>query len=97
MFDFGMARYLANIQNGLLLHQAGLLDKETVAMISDQMLLCIRSPGGRRWWQHTPMALPETREYVDQRIAHEHENVQTLAELMPHFMALAGEDTQGNA
>ena len=46
MFDIGMGHYLANIQNGLLLRDSGMLDDGTLDQVAGFMLICIRSSGG---------------------------------------------------
>jgi hypothetical protein len=89
MFDTGMGRYLANIQNGVLLRDAGMLDENTVDMVAGYMLMCIRSSGGSRWWKDTANALPETREYIDHRLAHDDNPEATTENLAPHWIAMA--------
>jgi len=48
IFDCGMGSYLANIQNGILLRDSGLLDAEVLDRTADYMLMCILTPGGRQ-------------------------------------------------
>ena len=90
MFEFGMARYLANIQNGLFLRDSGMVDDRTVEMVADYLMLCLRSPGGARWWQDTAMALPETRLYIERQLARDENPAATAEKLFPHWIAMLG-------
>jgi heme exporter protein D len=89
-FDIGMAQFLSNVQNGILLRQAGMLDQVTLDAIAEFMLTCIRCQGGAKWWQDTGFAMPETRAYLEGKLR-ETRNGVTAAELAPHWMALAEE------
>jgi len=88
-FDVGMAGFLGNIQNGIHLHEAGMLDQETLDTIADFMLTCIRCEGGAQWWQETGFATPQTREYLQNQL--EVRDGITAIELAPHWMAMANE------
>jgi hypothetical protein len=90
MFDMGMGRYLANIQNGLLLRDSGMIDADTVDIVAAYMMLCVRSPGGAKWWAETVNALPETRAYIEERVARERETAAKLPELPDFWLELAG-------
>ncbi len=87
-FDVGMAQFLSNLQNGILLREAGMLDQATLDTIAGFMLSCIRSDGGAQWWQETGFAMPETRAYLDVELRG---SGITAAELAPHWMAMASE------
>jgi hypothetical protein len=87
-FDVGMAQFLSNLQNGILLRKAGMLDQQTLDTIAGFMLTCIRSEGGAQWWQQTGFAMPETRDYLDTQLRGAGI---TAAELAPHWMAMASE------
>ncbi len=93
MFDFGMGRYLANIQNGLLLRDSGMIDERTLDVVAGYMMLCVRSSGGARWWRDTPNAHPETRAYIDDRLANDDAPTSTVENLLPYWMAMAGDDS----
>ena len=95
VFDLGMGRYLANIQNGLLLRDAGLLDGVVLDQTASYMVSCAASRGGGRWWKETSMASPEVRTYVDQRLAKGDSG--TIEEVLPHLMALANESRRRNS
>ncbi len=88
-FDTGMGAYLANIQNGLLLRDSGLLDDEVLDRTADYMVVCITSPGGRQWWADTANAWPQVRAYLDRRLASDDTVVASAEESMPHFVGLA--------
>ena len=86
-----MGHYLANIQNGLLLRDSGMLDDGTLDMVAGFMMLCVRSSGGSKWWQTTANALPQTRKYIDDRLAHDEDPTATAENLFPHWMAMPGD------
>ncbi|MFT7652305.1 MAG: hypothetical protein ACI9UU_001412 [Candidatus Azotimanducaceae bacterium] len=88
-FDVGMAGFLGNIQNGIHLHEAGMLDQETLDTIASFMLTCIRCDGGAQWWKETGFATPQTREYLQNQL--ELGGGITAIELVPHWMAMATE------
>ncbi len=90
-FDVGMAQYLSNVQNGILLRNAGMLDQATLDTIAGFMLSVIRCEGGAQWWRETGFAMPATRDYLDRKRALDG-NGPTAAELAPHWVAMAGED-----
>jgi hypothetical protein len=69
MFDVGMGRYLGNLQNGTLLRADGILDDATFDGAANFMLTCILSEGGSKCWQETRQAMPETRPYLENRLA----------------------------
>ena len=89
VFDIGMGRYLANLQNGILLRAEGMLDDATLDQTADFMLLCILSEGGSKWWQETPMAMRETRQYLDNRLTQSNNLPPGIDELFPYWMAMA--------
>jgi hypothetical protein len=89
IFDIGMGRYLANLQNGVLLRAAGMLDDVTLGQTANFMLLCILSEGGAKWWQETPNAMPETRKYLEDRLAQSDNLPLPVGELFPWWMAMA--------
>ncbi len=90
-FDVGMGQFLANLQNGILLRNAGMLDQATLETTASFMLTILRSEGGAKWWQETGLAWPETRAYLDERLAQTGDGP-TADELVPHWMALASEN-----
>jgi hypothetical protein len=45
-FSLGMTRYLANIQNGLQLHEAGLVDEALVRQMGSSTAMCSMTPSG---------------------------------------------------
>ena len=50
---FGMSRFLANIQNGLLLRDSGMIDGSSLDVLVGYMVLCVRTTGGATWWRDT--------------------------------------------
>lgn len=96
-FDLAMSRYLSNLHNGLLLMEAGMLDKETFDFIADYMLICIPTPGGGNWWNETAMAAPVVREYINRRIKDSVELPGSFKDVVPHWYVLANStDTTDN-
>jgi hypothetical protein len=65
-FTLGMTRYLANIQNGLQLHEAGLVDAALVRQMGNNMATCALAPGGARWWAAAERIIqPDVYAYVE--------------------------------
>jgi hypothetical protein len=65
-FTLGMNRYLANIQNGLQLHEAGLVDETLVRQMGNNMAMCSLTPGGARWWTDAERSIqPDVYAYVE--------------------------------
>jgi hypothetical protein len=88
-FDLGMSRFLTNIQNGLLLREAGLLDQAILDQTSNWMVASALSPGGHRWWKETAVVPLEVREYIDKRLANEAGQTVGLSETFPYWMSMA--------
>ena len=95
IFDIGMGRYLTNIQNGSVLRDSGLLDGDVLDRTADYMVVCAASRGGKRWWSDTDNAWPQTRVYIDQRLATGDVAMASIDESMRHFMALADSGQSG--
>ena len=85
-FDIGMSRFLTNIQNGLLLCDAGLLDEKVLHQVSDYMVICVLSPAGGRWWKETSMVVPDVREYIERRLADGDTDMLPINESHPYWM-----------
>jgi len=97
IFDFGMSRFLANIQNGLLLRDSGMIDGSTLDVLVGNIVVCVRTTGGAKWWRDTIQAHPETRAYIDNRLAMEDDSAAALERLMPYWAAMAaGESNKPN-
>jgi hypothetical protein len=84
-----MSRFLTNIQNGLLLREAGLLDQAILDQTSNWMVASALSPGGHRWWKETAVVPLEVREYIDKRLANEAGQTVGLSETFPYWMSMA--------
>jgi hypothetical protein len=91
MFDFGMSRFLANIQNGLLLRDSGMIDGSTLDVLVGYMVVCVRTAGGARWWRDTINAHPETRAYIESRLANDDESAAGAESLVPYWMAMTSD------
>jgi hypothetical protein len=94
-FDLGMSRFIANIQNGLLLHETGLLDRKVLDEISAYMVISVLSPGGRQWWDETSIVNPGVRQYIDQRVAEEGAGMKPIDEAFPYWMAMVENENSG--
>ena len=81
--------HLANLQNGLLLRDSGMIDDRTLDTVATHMMICVRSTGGRKWWRETSNAHPETRAYIESRLAHDEEQHASVETLLPFWMAMA--------
>jgi len=92
MFDLGMSRFLANIQNGLLLRDSGMIDGSTLEVLTGYMVLCVRSTGGANWWRDTVNAHPETRAYIDNCLTNSGESKGDVESLLPYWFAMAADE-----
>lgn len=81
-----MSRFLANIENGLLLRDAGLLEQEVLDQTADYMVVAVQSPGGGRWWRDTALAKPVVREYIDGRLSAGDAHLPAIQDAMPHIV-----------
>ena len=88
-FDMMMGRYLANLQNGVLLKESGILDQQTLETTSNYMLMCILTPGGRNWWKDTTRPWPEVKAYLDARLADSSNLPISIDEAMPFAVSHA--------
>jgi hypothetical protein len=86
LFALMVQRYVGNLEKGLRLRKAGLIDSETVDSVGGGVLLVLRSPGGARWWQsYRVAAAPIVVDYLDRRIADPAENPVTWEEIWPYW------------
>jgi len=90
-FDVGMGRFLANLQNGILLRDAGMLDQATLDTTANFMLSCILCEGGAKWWKETGFAWPETRSYLEERVSQARDLPPPAEQLASIWMAMAGD------
>lgn len=91
-FDLSMGRFLANLNNGLLLVDAGMLDQEIFDEIGDNMLMSVQMSGGARWWRDTRAASRRVRKYIDARLALPETLPERSDQAFPHWIALAEAD-----
>jgi hypothetical protein len=99
-FDLAMGRYISNLHNGLLLMEEGMLDQNTFDTIADNLLICIPTPGGGKWWKETGMVPPIVRDYINQRLVDSERLPGSFADVLPHWYALArptGMDVHGGS
>ncbi len=87
-FDLGMGTYLANLANGLMQVEAGLLDKVVLDRVADRMVLCVTAPGGAVWWKETNGVWPQVRANIDQRIASGEATIESADRSMRYFTGM---------
>jgi hypothetical protein len=90
-FDFFMNRYLANLHRGLLQHDDGVLDKEQLDIIADNMIMCILMPGGQHWFSESKTPTERVKKYVADRLEAAESLPAVASDSMPSLYAVAGE------
>jgi hypothetical protein len=84
---------VGNLEKGLRLREAGLIDRETVDSVGGGVLLILRSPGGAKWWQSYRVAVPPTViDYLDQRLADPSETPLSWDEIWPYWARWVAKD-----
>jgi len=69
-FTLTMGRFVGNIEKGLRLRAADLIDDATLDSVATGMVASIRAPGGQAWWEsYRAAANPLVVEYLDRRAA----------------------------
>ncbi len=79
IFMLVLSRYVVNLEKGILLYNAGLIDQDTLDSVASALVASVRAPGGAEWWATVAMKVssPLVAEYVDGK----------LAESTAHFVA----------
>ena len=93
-FETVMARFLQNIQKGILLQNEGILDSATLDNIANFMLTCVLAPGGEVWFEQSMYPSLEVREYFAKRMKDPSNLPPPIAENMPHFAVLGQESIE---
>ena len=97
IFAIAAQRYVGNLEKGLRLRQAGLIDHETVDSVGAGVLLILRSPGGAKWWQGYRLAVPPiVVEYLERRIADPDENPIAWDAIWPYWARWVAKDRSDN-
>jgi hypothetical protein len=92
-FAFMVQRYVGNLEKGLRLWEAGLIDRETVDSVGGGVLLVIRSPGGAKWWQSYQVAVPPiVVDYLNQRLADPGDTSMSWEEIWPYWARWVAKD-----
>lgn len=91
-FDIAMTWFLANLQNGLLLMEAGLLDAEVLDQTAGYMVASAASEGGGRWWRETMLVPPTVRVYVECRLAADEADLPSIDKVVPYWMSMADDE-----
>ena len=93
IFALTVQRYVGNLEKGLRLREAGLIDSETLDSVGGGVVMVITSPGGAKWWQSYRAAVaPLVVDYLDRRIAEPIENRITWDQLWPYWARWAAKD-----
>lgn len=93
-FTLILGRFVGNIEKGLRLRAADLIDDATLDSVATGMVASIRAPGGQEWWQSYRLAAnPLVVEYLDRRVANPNEP--RWDELFPYWAHWACEATNG--
>jgi len=92
-FDFLMTGYLANLHRGLLQYDDGILDKDTLDDIANNMLMCIAAPGGKDWFTETVTPTKMVRKYLAERLDST-ESASTNAAVLPPYMTEVANDAK---
>ncbi len=92
IFSLTVQRYVGNLEKGLRLREAGLIDPETLDSVGLGVVLVIESPGGASWWESYRVAAPSmVTDYLDQRIAAGEHQV-TWDEVWPYWARWVAKD-----
>ncbi len=86
-----MNRYLANLHRGLLQYDDGMLDKDTLDIIADNMIMCILMPGGQDWYSESKTPTDRVRKYISGRLEVTESLPATAGEALPYLSAVAEE------
>ena len=87
-FAFAVFRYVGNVQNGMLLHEEGMLDRETLEDVVGALAMSLACPGGQAWWQSFDLVPQNVRAYVDGYLART--PVEPGARAMPYWVKTSG-------
>lgn len=83
-FVYLMAKYSANVYNGVLLHEQGVLDQDTLDYIGGLLAMATLETGGAAWFAGFPQPAKLARFFDDYR--ERMGDVPPLGEVMPYFV-----------
>ncbi len=66
-FNNLISRFEGNLYNGILLHEDGLLDDETLHEIGDRFVSSLATNGGKAWYESVGRLTPRVARYVESR------------------------------
>jgi hypothetical protein len=96
IFALTIQRYVGNLEKGLRLQAAGLVDRETVDQVALGVVVVIRSPGGAEWWNdYKPAAAPIVVQYLAERLATQN-NDPTWDQLWPYWARWAASESSND-
>ena len=84
-FDHLLSRWEGNLLNGLLLHEAKLLDTETLNLIGDRFVATVQTKGGSAWYALAG-ASPAVATFIERRIAEARAEIVDAASLKPWWI-----------
>ncbi len=84
-FTFLMSQYVANIYNGVLLYDQGLLDQKTLDHITGLLAWVIVLKGGTAWWK-SDLHPPEVKAYVADYLERKGDSLVPADQGMPYFV-----------
>ena len=65
-FSLILLRYIGNLEKGLRLREAGLIDEATLDSVGRNLVASIKAPGGAQWWKLRVKAVsPMVIEYIE--------------------------------
>jgi len=84
-FVFMMNQFVANVYNGVLLRDQGVLDQQTLDYIGGFLASASRCKGGAVWWKHFPHP-QEVLDYVEDYLERHGDAVLPQTEIFPYWV-----------
>jgi len=91
-FSLVLLRYVGNVEKGLRLRAAGLIDQETLDSVASNLVAALKAPGGAEWWKvAVSFVAPIVVEYLDRRLSDPDDHVIPWNEQIPFWARWATE------
>lgn len=90
-FNNLLSRWEGNLYNGILLHDADLLDEETLNEIGDRFVDTVQTKGGATWFE-TAILAPRVMQYIAARLAESGRETRDLTEILPYWIKKHSDD-----
>lgn len=84
-FVFTMNQWVANLYNGILLYQQGILDLPTLDYIGGFVASAVQCKGGAAWWESFPHPR-EVADYIDDYQRRHGDAVRPQTEVFPYWV-----------